>query len=102
MSPPVIFGPPVSPKPIKVKPTLSDAEHRLVKTRTLCHRMLQNTLEVILEAQTNHIEDNVCTSAGIVRQPLSLDEESECRPIFFKQYKGALLDLTDPDDPVWE
>lgn len=102
MSPPVIFGPPILPKLVKEKPALSQDEHKLVKMRSVCRRMLQNTLETILEAQTNHLEDSLCESAGIDRQLLSLDEKSECRPIFFKRYEGVLLDLTEPDDPVWK
>lgn len=102
MSPPVIIGPPILPKLAKEKPALSQAEHRLVKMRGFCRRILQNILEPILEAQTNHIEDSLCESAGIVRQSLSLDEESEDRPIFFRRYEGVLLDLSEPDDTTWK
>ncbi|KAJ5102151.1 hypothetical protein NUU61_004373 [Penicillium alfredii] len=72
----------------------SEAELRQIEVRNSYRRVLQATMEII-----DNAESDVCEKARILRQPLSLDEKSNCKPSFFGRYEGGLEDLTDSERP---
>lgn len=75
----------------------SDADLNQIMVRNSYRRVLQAAMETICNAVADHIEPNVCEKANILRQPLSVDEKSNCRPFFFVRYQGGLEDMTDPE-----
>ncbi|KAJ5577506.1 uncharacterized protein N7459_006470 [Penicillium hispanicum] len=79
----------------------SDVPSTQVKERSGYCRELRYALDIIRNAETDYIEPSVCEKANVLRQPLSLDDRSDCRPCFFDRYRGGLDDLTNPewDDP---
>lgn len=82
-----------------LRASLSEADQIRVRTRNIYRHALQAVLDIICDAQTEHLEPSVCEQAGIYRQPLSLDEGSESAPLFFNRYQGALGNTSEPGDP---
>lgn len=78
--------------------SLSEADQTRLKTRNSYRRALQTILDTICNAQTENLDPSVCEQAGIHRQPLSLDEDSQWAPLFFHRYQEALGDLSEPDE----
>lgn len=67
------------------------------KMRQNSFSRLQEIRKSIREPNTAHLSHILCEKAGIIQgEPLSLDEASNCRPIFFNLYKDELDDLTEP------
>lgn len=58
---------------------------------------LEDIQNFIIEPQTADLEPDLCKRVGIILQAesLSLDETSNCRPIFFDTYKDKVEDPTD-------
>lgn len=93
------------------KPSLSETDRKQIKTRSICREMLELILITVCSTNTHHLEAEVCEEAGIIQKSLSLDENSQCPPIFFNRFQGAFedfmgeLDLYDNDvteyNPEW-
>ncbi|KAJ5585384.1 uncharacterized protein N7459_005184 [Penicillium hispanicum] len=82
------------------KPSLSEADRIQITTRSKYRGMLQVIQDTICDAEAHQLESSVLEKAGVLRQPLALDENSKCKPFFFDRFREALEDMTDPNDPV--
>lgn len=76
---------------------LKQCEKKEIRRNSRSH--LQEIRNIIREPETAYLEHIICEKAGILHgKPLSLDEASKFKPIFFNSYKGELYDLTESDD----
>lgn len=77
--------------------SLSDSDRQQIRTRNRYRRALAHIDAIICAENAHHIEPEVCKAANIRREPLSIDQNSDCMPLFFRPFEGE-LETPEPEE----